>query len=336
MAYYNVNRIIKLTRIAVGMTKEELCEGICSVITLSRIEKDAAVKKDIYKQLMKRMGRIAEGCYVVGAGHGGSLLEEQEEMEKAFRCQDYEEAEQCLLRMKCKADNNVLTKQYLSRAEALAEYYQKRIGERELFARISEVLRWTVPEYERYAREDKLFPFVKEELLAVMNLGTIYSLLGDYEKSLRTYGIVLRCLDADYIGMPDNQAIRIAVHYNISKVYEYQGKNEEALKKINNCLKMAEEIGYGRMFAKLLVSKADNFIKLAEQEKKEVMHDKFWDEADKCLREAYYIAAARKDEDYIKIIRNYNVEGVGKCLNRRNNSCMEHQQEFEWNIGKIV
>ena len=38
MAYYRAGEVIKLNRIALNMTQEQLCEGICSVKTLSRIE----------------------------------------------------------------------------------------------------------------------------------------------------------------------------------------------------------------------------------------------------------------------------------------------------------
>ena len=38
MANYRAGDVIRLTRQAVGMTQEMLCENICSVETLSRIE----------------------------------------------------------------------------------------------------------------------------------------------------------------------------------------------------------------------------------------------------------------------------------------------------------
>ena len=38
MANYKAGDVIRLTRNAVGMTQEELSDGICSVETLSRIE----------------------------------------------------------------------------------------------------------------------------------------------------------------------------------------------------------------------------------------------------------------------------------------------------------
>lgn len=61
MANYRAGDVIRLTRQAVGMTQEMLCENICSVETLSRIENGKhKVKRDTYRRLMERMERIPE------------------------------------------------------------------------------------------------------------------------------------------------------------------------------------------------------------------------------------------------------------------------------------
>ena len=46
MAYYLMNKVVKLTRLALGMTQEELCEGICDVKVLSRSENGRQELKD--------------------------------------------------------------------------------------------------------------------------------------------------------------------------------------------------------------------------------------------------------------------------------------------------
>ena len=45
MANYRVGDIIRLTRIASGLTQEQLSENICSVETMSRIEKTWCKKR---------------------------------------------------------------------------------------------------------------------------------------------------------------------------------------------------------------------------------------------------------------------------------------------------
>ena len=57
MSNYNVGDIIRLTRLSIGMSQEELSDDICSVQTFSRIENGKVnVKKNTYQQLMDCVG----------------------------------------------------------------------------------------------------------------------------------------------------------------------------------------------------------------------------------------------------------------------------------------
>ena len=57
MAYYLMNKVVKLARTALGMTQEELCEGICDIRVLSRSENE--------KQEMKKVHHSFRPCQVL-------------------------------------------------------------------------------------------------------------------------------------------------------------------------------------------------------------------------------------------------------------------------------
>ena len=213
MAYYLMNKVVKLTRLALGMTQEELCEGICDVKVLSRSENGRQeLKKANFRKLMARMGRTTEPIYAVCVDKDGRLMEDRENMERAFKRYDYAAAEQYLRRMQKNADDNLLTRQYLARAEAVAEYRQKRIGAEEFAKRVDQALRMTVPDYEKYVYgTDKVFPFVREELLGLLSLGNAYMYLGQYEMAKQAYNAILRCLKAEYMLKPDRLTLEITV-----------------------------------------------------------------------------------------------------------------------------
>lgn len=79
MGNYNVGDMIRLSRIANGMTQEELSEGVCSVETLSRIENGKhKVKSDTYRQLMEKMYQITEKNYAVCVSRDMELIQERE------------------------------------------------------------------------------------------------------------------------------------------------------------------------------------------------------------------------------------------------------------------
>ena len=61
METYCIGDVIRIRRQMFGMTKEELCEGICSVKTLTRIEhKKVKTQMPIVRELFERLGLCAE------------------------------------------------------------------------------------------------------------------------------------------------------------------------------------------------------------------------------------------------------------------------------------
>lgn len=93
MGNYNVGDMIRLSRIANGMTQEELSEGVCSVETLSRIENGKhKVKSDTYRQLMEKMYQITEKNYAVCVSRDMELIEEREYFEDAMAKHDFFES----------------------------------------------------------------------------------------------------------------------------------------------------------------------------------------------------------------------------------------------------
>lgn len=310
MAYYLMNKVVKLTRVALGMTQEELCEGICDVRALSRSENEKqGLKKENFRKFMERMGRVSEPVYVVCVDKAGGLLEDQENMERAYKRYDYEEAEKYLRKMQERADDNVLTRQYLARAEALMDYRRKRMGAEELLKRIDQALRMTVQEYEKYVYGvDKVFPFVKEELLGLLSLGNAYVHLGQYAKGKQIYNAMLRCLKAGYMLKPDRIAVEITVRNSLYHVYDKEGRLEDALHQIEDCLQKSKRVDYGHMIAPLLGSKAYNYIWMVKQG---VWEEDKMEDAKRYLRQAYYIAAARRDNRVMDIVKKFYMENYG-------------------------
>ncbi len=310
MAYYNMNKVIQLTRTAMGMRQHEVCHGICSTVELSRIENGKnGVRKENFRKLMARMGRTAEQVYAVCVGKDGDLLREREELERALKRFDYDQAEEYLNRMRERADDNVLTMQYIARDEALIDYHKGRINAEGLRKRIDGVIRMTVPGYEKFLNQtDRVFPFVLEELLVLLSLENAYVYLQQYDMGKKINSTILQCLNAGYMLNPDRLTMEITVRRNLAKIYTREGKYVEALKEIEDCMTLSVKIDYGHMIAPLLVSKAFNYIWMVKQEQ--------WPEnqlknAAQYLRQAYYITAARGDAKLMDVIKDYYQKHFG-------------------------
>lgn len=175
MANYRVGDIIRLTRIASGLTQEQLSENICSVETMSRIENGKhGVKKDIYQKLMEKMNRNPERSYAICVDKDMQIIEERAAFEEAMTRHDFERADEYMTLLKEKAGESVLTKNYVRRESAFLDFYQNRITSTELVEILEELAEETVPDYRRYMEEKIIFPFTEQEIILFKRLAVAY------------------------------------------------------------------------------------------------------------------------------------------------------------------
>lgn len=304
MAYYNANEVIRLTRKAMGLTQEQLCEGICEIVTLSRIENGhTSVKRSTYKKLMEKMGRIPETRYAICVSKDGVLSEDRLELERAIKRYDFEVAEHFLQQLKENADDNIVTKQYIIRMDALINYRLGRIETGEFAKRLEVAMGQTVPLYEKYLENKSIFPFSMSELMILTNLAVAYRRIDKIQECIQLYEMILRCLEVEYLGEPDNSKMQVTIRYNLAMVYEGQNMYRQALEEIEQCLELAVRYDYGYCMAPLISAKVFNIIKLVKND--ELGEEKIF-EAKKLSQQAYYIAVARGDEKVKLSISEFN------------------------------
>ncbi len=94
MGEYSKAAVIKYTRKAVGMTQEELAEGICEPVTLSRYENGQLnPSDDKFVRLMQKMGESGETCLFPLYCEDVRLQQEMENMMKIIEEEDWNEVE---------------------------------------------------------------------------------------------------------------------------------------------------------------------------------------------------------------------------------------------------
>lgn len=300
MANYKVGDIIRMTRKLIGMSQETLCDGICSVETLSRIENGKnRVKKETYKCLMARMERITGKNYAICTSDDMELLEERTHLEDALTKFDYVEAERYLNLLKTRVSDNILNKQFIRNTEALINYYNGRISAEELKKELEEAIKLTVPAYENYI--DSIYPYTEQELLMLMRLANANLKLKYYEKSIQIYNMILRCLDDDYIDGENIIPFKIIVLRNYAYVLRETEKYEDAVKILKEVLELSISFDYGRMIPISMHSITVNKIKMYENGNQSISID----EVKRMLQKAYYIADSRIDNNVKEVIKEY-------------------------------
>ena len=293
MANYKAGDVIRLTRNAVGLTQEELSDGICSVETLSRIENNRhKIKRDIYRRLMERLERgIHDNCAVCM----GNDLSKRE----------YDISKQYLAHICEKISDSVVDRQYLKRVRALVDYELGEISAQVFIKQLQEAMEMTIPAYESYLWGDqrgRIYPYREQEILILMGMGIAYYDVGELDKDIIIYETIIRSLDAGYMDEKNAAELKLINLANLSRPLGKLGRYEEALAKAEEGLNMAISRGYAHGLVELMMQTAGNRLKLAkrkeaDEREKELMNAK------KMMRRAYYIAPARKDIHNLKLIK---------------------------------
>ncbi len=310
MANYRVGDIIRLTRIASGLTQEQLSENICSVETMSRIENGKhGVKKDIYQKLMEKMNRNPERSYAICVDKDMQIIEERAAFEEAMTRHDFERADEYMTLLKEKAGESILTKNYVRRESAFLDFYQNRITSAELVEILEELAEETVPDYRRYMEEKIIFPFTEQEIILFKRLAVAYGRNGANELALEISEMLLRSLRSKYmIEWKENE---MSVFGNMARFY-VRIDNYENAREINAILfEEAKRYDKGVLVEEGLFNTAWYMLKEIREgsRKKEEI-----EVCKKLMRKAYYLSLSRNDQTNMKIFSDYYATQFGESI----------------------
>lgn len=310
MANYRVGDIIRLTRIASGLTQEQLSENICSVETMSRIENGKhGVKKDIYQKLMEKMNRNPERSYAICVDKDMQIIEERAAFEEAMTRHDFERADEYMTLLKEKAGESILTKNYVRRESAFLDFYQNRITSTELVEILEELAEETVPDYRRYMEEKIIFPFTEQEIILFKRLAVAYGRNDKNELALEISEMLLRSLRSKY--MIEWKKNELSVYGNMARYYQKIGQYEVAYNINDTLIYEAKKYDNGILVEESLFDKAWDIlreIRNGKREKEEI------EECKKLMRKAYYLSLSRNDQTNMKIFSDYYATQFGESI----------------------
>lgn len=300
MSNYNVGDIIRLTRMAMGISQEELCTDICSVQTLSRIENGkVSVKKKTYQQLMERMGRDGTKNYSRLATKDFELLDIMVEVNDAIFRHEYEEADR-----KLEILRNALSMEeeinyiFVKECEAIIDGAMGRITKEEELEILEELLELTLPNYKRYL--DKVYPFMHEEIILLMNIGYVYADLGHKELSIAIHYMLIRSINMGYMEIEDSIQLSVMLTSSIARRYGGKGERNKAIAMCWSAIKKAKRNRLYTILPKCYGEIAWNMMKQIEVGERDAMDKTL---CRQYLRQGYAAAVLSKQNYYANIIK---------------------------------
>lgn len=171
MESYCIGDVIRTRRKMFGLTKAQLCDGICSLKTLTRLElKKAKTQMPIVRELFERLGLCPEYIRARVITSDYQVLQLAEKLVWYQNNYKLPEWIECLKELEQKLCMDIpQNKQFIAHSHCLLELQLKKISSEEFIEKMKEVIEYTIPL--KYAmKEGKKF-LSQEEYTYIRDIG---------------------------------------------------------------------------------------------------------------------------------------------------------------------
>lgn len=230
---YNIGEYIRARRTDLGITQRELAEGVCTTVTLSRIEQNKENPQDfILKSILQRLG--LSGSDILFATTGSELICNQLKFDirQAYILEDYKKAGKIL------SDNKELIsklssadKQTFETIDILLKINKSELSDEEALSQLEAAIRLTCPKYTKNNPPEFL---TYEEILLLNNISLRYAHLGDLDTAIKLLYHIKSFYGRQVCDIEETLRTEPMVLYNLSK---YLGQIE----KYSECISVCEE-----------------------------------------------------------------------------------------------
>jgi transcriptional regulator with XRE-family HTH domain len=305
MGKYRLGDIVSMTRKSLGLTQEELSDGICSVETLSRIENGKHLpNRNLYELLMERMGRNRERSYSVIPISEYDTLENIKLFEYYIDLYNYSQAELVLKKIKEKSKNTILNIQFITRAEYIIDFRLKRINAKVFLHGLEKAIRLTIPKnnYITYSN----WPLNFQEAVLMLNLSSAYAQNDNYNKAIEILLETNKLLEKSYMDVKQRITLQITLLNNLAKWYGIIGENNKAIDAAQKGILFCRDFKLGNILPNLIYTIVWNEEILIE---KGIFPQDYSKQCLAKLKQAYYIACAMNqsfiEQFILKHIKSY-------------------------------
>jgi transcriptional regulator with XRE-family HTH domain len=288
MGKYRLGDIICMTRKSLSITQEQLCEGICSVETLSRVENGKQnPSRDTYELLMERMGRSRERAYSIMSISEYHILEKMKLFEDYIEIYDYVKAEIVLDEIKKTLGYTNLDRQFFIRAENIINYRLKRINAMVFLDNLENAILLTIPQYGKISLSR--WPLNFHEVVLMLNISSAYAQNKNYIKAIEILEDAYNVMNQSYMDEQKRVLMQSTICNNLSKWYGLIDEYEKAIEIAKDGIEICKKHRLGHVLPNLLYSIVWNTEKLIDkgalppERKKECMV---------FLKQSYYISCA--------------------------------------------
>ena len=253
MAFYKFGIIIKQRREELGYTQEDLAEGICSVVSLSRIENGERMPtKNHIEMLLQRLGLSDAILYNYIDENTFYLHELKLRIRHFVIFKKFEDAQELLTEYENKADmDSPLEQQFVLLFSTIAA--TTAYSNEERLRNFEEAIRLTCPKYTGgYLPQILSY----EEITILNNIAGCYQSMQNYSKAIEILSHIKRYYESGIVNTEEVLRTQTMILYNLSKCLGLAGEYSDCIAVCDKGIQIARETGRCGCLAETLYNRA--------------------------------------------------------------------------------
>ncbi len=287
---------IRQKRIELGLSQQELCEGICDHGTLSRLENGRQTpSRNRIAALLQRLGLPDDRYFALLSREEEKIAALQEEILSCNVRGEQEQGLRLLTELAKLADpDDQATQQFILRSEVLLGDY----GFEEQLEMLMRAIRMTVPQFEL----DKLEQFVYcfDEVKVINQIACAYSKAGQRKKAIGLYDRLLRYVQARNLQIMRSGGLVPLIAHNYARELGLDKRYDDAIEIAEQGKQACIKSGHYLLLPGLLHIEAECYHYLGNNEKSKNLY-----------LQAYYIYLAVDNKKDLAILLSDAGEQLG-------------------------
>lgn len=248
---------IKQKRLDLGLTQEQLCDGICEPMTLSRLENGKQTpSRNRINALLQRMGLPDDRYFALLSKNELEMEALQKEIVACNVTERVAEGFEKLAQFEAlAAPDDQIAQQFALRSRVLLGRLEGRYTPMEQISLLMQAIRLTVPRFD--LNEIEQFFYSSNEIKIINQIGLAYSDDGQNKKAAEIYYQLLR-----YVRKHFKETITLIgalplVLYNYARVLDLCGRYEEGAELAQECRKACIQYGHYQELPRCLEIEAE-------------------------------------------------------------------------------
>ena len=258
MSVYNIGTFIKYRRSELGLTQEELSEGICSVATLSRIETGAHPPTRAHAQaLLQRLGYSASAFFLAVGSIDLEMTDLQLKTRMAYAANNFDAAEEYLCELSEYSEHfSPSDRQFYEIMYTIV--HMKEFEPAESLNRFESALRLTHP---NYSKENLPHLLTYEEILALNNIAIFSDEVGDRDNAINVLYYLRQHCNSDIFDKTEAMRVLPMILYNLSKYLGLAERYDEAIEICKEGIDIAKKTGKASVLVQTMYNLSYDLLK---------------------------------------------------------------------------